>query len=191
MKALRQENQGYTYADFITWDEDVRYELIDGEAYLLAAPNVAHQRISGELHGQIWQFLKGKPCEVFHAALDVRLNADEDDNTVLEPDIVVVCDRSKLAGGKACVGAPDMVAEILSPSTAGRDCILKLEKYQKAGVREYWIVDPESRSVGVHVWDNGKTVFHAYEETDTVPVHVLEGCAISLPDVFGPLKIED
>ena len=179
----------YTYADLITWDDDVRYELIDGVPILMAPPSITHQRISGKLYLQIASFLKGRPCEVFHAPVGVRLNADLADDTVVQPDIVVVCDRSIL-DDKSIKGAPDMVIEILSPSTASRDKVMKFNQYLRAGVREYWIVHPDSKTVSVHVLKDGEYITRAYADTDAVSVHVLEGCTINLSDVFeDPLSL--
>lgn len=115
----------------------------------------------------------------------MRLNADTFDDTVVQPDLVIVCDHSKLEEKGGCKGAPDMVAEILSPATAKYDRLTKFRLYQKSGVREYWIVDPESRTVAAHVLENGKYVAFAYGEEDLAPVHVLEGCEINLADVFA------
>jgi Uma2 family endonuclease len=131
MTALAQENPYYTYADYLEWDEGERTELIDGEAFMLAAPDLTHQIISGELYDQIKQFLKGKSCRPFFAPVSVRLHpaADNSDDTVLEPDIIVVCDPSKL-DKHGCTGAPDLVVEILSPSTARHDKVVKFNKYQ-------------------------------------------------------------
>ena len=185
MEALRKDTY-YTYADYASWDTDDRYELIDGIPYLMSpAPATKHQKISSELHGQLYSLLKGKPCEVFAAPFDVRLNAAGDnDDTVVQPDIVVVCDKSKL-DEKGCNGAPDMVVEILSPTTAGHDRILKFKQYLKAGVREYWIVDPENKDIMVHILENGKYVTYVYSEQDTIPVYILDGCAVDLKEVFG------
>ena len=183
MKASQQDEH-YTYADYLTWDDDARYELIDGIPYMLASPNTAHQRICMALSNQLYDFLKGKPCEVFAAPYDVRLNAGEDDDTVVQPDLLVVCDKSKL-GEKSCVGAPDLIIEILSPSSAARDKVLKFNKYWRAGVREYWIVYPDSQTVTVHVLMDGNYVTREYADTDNVSMSVLDGCVISLPDVFA------
>ena len=180
---LPQETQRYTYADLCSWDDGARWELIAGVPYAMAPPSRFHQKISSNLHGQLWQFLKGKPCEVYAAPIGVRLNADTSGDTVFQPDIVVVCDHSKL-DDSGIIGAPDMVVEILSQSTARLDRLVKLLEYQKAGVREYWIVDPDSRTASVHVLENGKYIITAYGDEGTAPVHVLEGCEISLPDVF-------
>ncbi|MDR0310408.1 MAG: Uma2 family endonuclease, partial [Acidobacteriota bacterium] len=119
------------------------------------------------------------------APFDVRLNADTYDDTVVQPDLLVVCDRSK-PDGKCCVGVPDMIIEILSPSSGRHDKLVKFHLYQKAGVREYWIVDPETKTVQVCILENGKYVTTMYgdTDTDTVPVHVLDGCVIGLKDVF-------
>jgi Uma2 family endonuclease len=95
----------------------------------------------------------------------------------------VVCDRSKL-DGKRCNGAPDMIIEILSPNSAKRDLIIKFNKYQQAGVREYWVVNPDNKIVSVHILENGKYVTSAYSDTDTVSVHVLDGCEIDLREVL-------
>ena len=139
---LRKEEARYTYADYMAWEDGERWEIIEGVPYLMSpAPTWVHQGISGELFLQIATFLKGKPCKVYAAPFDVRLfPADDDsDDTVVQPDIVVVCDRSKL-DRSGCRGAPDMLVEILSPSTARHDQLVKLQLYKKAGVREYWIV---------------------------------------------------
>jgi len=177
------EYRRYTYADYCALDDDKRYELIDGTPYAMAAPSQAHQEISGNLHYQLYNFLKGKPCMVLAAPFDVRLNADSGDDTVVQPDLLVICDKSKL-DGKSCLGVPDMVIEILSSSTAMRDKLLKFRRYLKAGVREYWMVDPDNKVVSTHVLRNGEYVTNAYGDDDVVPVHVLNGCIVELSEVF-------
>jgi len=182
---LKYEEDGrYTYADYEGWNDGNRYELIDGFVYLMSAPSSIHQSISMELSKQLAVFLTGKQCRVFAAPFDVCLNGlgDEDD-TVVQPDILVVCDTTKIER-KYCNGAPDMVIEILSPSTSSRDIFTKLNKYQKAGVREYWVVDPDTMAVNVHILENDCYVIHSYESEDEIAVTVLEGCVIKLPDVF-------
>jgi len=182
-KAKAQEY--YTYDDYCTWEDGERWELIDGVAYAMSpAPTWRHQKVSVKLLAQLLEFLRDKPCEVFHAPFDVRLNAEAGDDTVVQPDIVVICDRSKLSG-TGCIGAPDMVIEIISPSTAKHDRILKLNVYRRAGVREYWIVDPDTKTVSVHVLENGRYYISRHSDEDTVDVTVLEGCAISLSEVFS------
>ena len=190
---LPEEDGLYTYADYSTWDDDQRWELIDGVAYAMAAPTAAHQDICGELFSQFHNFLRGKPCKVFFAPFDVRLFAnqddetDESDDTVVQPDLLVVCDRRKLSDGKSCKGAPDLIIEILSPSTTNKDRILKFQKYLEAGVREYWIVDPNAQTVRVFLLKDGKFTRRKYGKTDTVAVTVLPGLTISLPDVFAEI----
>ena len=150
--ALPAEKDRYTFADCLTWGEDERIEIIDGEAVMMApSPATDHQLISGELFGQIHSYLKGKKCKVISAPFDVRLfeqdgDGPEDVDTVVVPDITVVCDPDKL-DKHGCKGAPDMVVEILSPSTQRHDRLTKFNLYQRAGVREYWIVDPANRAV--------------------------------------------
>ena len=186
-EAIRKYNEDKrcTYADYELWDDDVRYELIDGVAYMMSAPSIEHQSILGELYRQLANFLKGKSCRVFAAPCDVCLTGlgDEDD-TVVQPDILIVCDESKL-DKKRCNGAPDMTIEILSPSTIRHDLFTKLIKYQKAGVREYWVVDPEDKVVNVYTLENGRYVVTPYESDDVIAVHILDGCNIELSEVFN------
>ena len=184
MDAMRIRVERYTYADYCTWDDGERRELIDGKVYAMSpAPSWEHQSILLELAGQIREHLKGKRCKVFVAPFDVRLNAGAGDDTVVQPDIVVICDRTKL-GGTGCVGAPDMIVEVLSPSTALNDKVIKFNKYLQCGVREYWIVDPDSKIVSIHILDNGRYYATHYMDADIVPVHVLEGCLVNLSEVF-------
>lgn len=180
MEPIRKEY--YTVEDWLSWDEDVRAELYEGSLIMLAQPTVRHQSVLSELHGQLWQFLKGKPCSVYPAPFGVRLFDNED--TAFEPDIVVVCDKSKL-DDRICRGAPDLVIEILSPSTAKMDRGMKYRKYQQAGVREYWIVDPDLNLLQAGVLHDGKYITTMYEAEDIAPVAILEGCEINLAEVFS------
>jgi len=146
----------YTYADYRTWPEDERWELIHGEAWnMSAAPSLNHQRIIVRMSQWIATFLEGRPCEVIVAPLDVFFPADahqpEDEvDTVVQPDLVVVCDPGKLYT-RGCRGAPDWVIEILSPYTSSKDMHQKRALYQEQGVREYWIIDPAGRYVHVYL----------------------------------------
>ena len=183
LKKPAYETRRYTYADYCKWEGPERWELIDGVPYMMAAPSVAHQWALSSLHRQIANFLHGKNCIVLFAPLDVRLNADFRDNTVVQPDLLVVCDKSKI-DRVGLRGAPDMAVEILSPSTADFDKVDKLALYMKAGVREYWIVDPDAQTVAVHVLGRGKYSKTVYEKPDSVPVSVLPGCLVDLREVF-------
>ena len=173
----------YTYADYVLWDDDVRRELIDGVPYVMAGPNRKHQKILGRLHLLFGNFLKGKTCEVYLSPFDVRLNSETLDDTVVQPDLMIICDQSILTDA-CCKGVPDMVIEILSPSTANYDKNLKFKTYLRAGIREYWIVDPKEETLAVNILKDGNYITHAYSNEEIVPVHVLDGFKISLPEVF-------
>ncbi len=184
MDAVREKKTHYTYKDYMNWPDDVRVELIDGQVYDMSpAPSPVHQGICLEIAGQMRSFLKGKPCRAFVSPIDVRLSAGEKDDTVVQPDIIVVCDKSKI-GDKSINGVPDMVVEILSPSTSRHDRLTKLNKYREAGVREYWIVSPEDKAVTDYVLKNGEYVVRAYGEKDLAPVAILEGFEVNLKEVF-------
>lgn len=186
---LPQENH-YTLADALTWDEQERIELIYGYPVMVApAPARNHQEASGELFGQLREYLKGKKCKVYHAPFAVRpfeRNGDnlEDVDTMVEPDITVVCDPSKL-DDIGCKGAPDLVMEILSPSTQRHDKLTKFNLYQQAGVREYWIVDPASKSVQVFVLEDAHYAAKDFGAAgDKLNVNIFEDCVIDLSQVF-------
>ena len=183
---LPQENQRYTYADYLTWEGDERYELIEGVPYLMASPSQYHQEISVELARQLANFLFGKPCKLYTAPFDVRLYPQNEnaDDTVVQPDLLVVCDSGKL-DGRACNGAPTLVIEILSPSTSRKDLVLKMAHYRWAGVKEYWIIDPQKRLLCKHVLVDGSFTAEWFDAPSTVPVAVLPGCEIDLAQVFG------
>jgi Uma2 family endonuclease len=186
------KHQEYTYADYLTWNDGKRYELIDGEVYMMSpAPSISHQEISGGLFSEMFNYLKGKSCKVFAAPFDVRLNAETGDNTVVQPDISIVCDMDKIKDGKSCKGAPDMVVEILSPTTVRRDRIDKFKKYLEAGVREYWVIHPEERNVLVYLLKDEQYVSQAYSDTDTISVSVLDDCRINMAEVFPPAPPEE
>ena len=161
---LLKEDQRYTYHDYVQWDDDQRWELIDGVPYMMAAPRVNHQRIVQRIGFWFHQALKGKPCEPFFAPVDVRLNFDKADDTVVQPDVFVVCDPTKITE-KTVDGIPDLVVEVLSPSTSRNDRWFKYNAYQSAGVREYWIVDPDNRTVEVYLLIEG--LYHKDNVYDT------------------------
>lgn len=181
---------GCTYADYLSWNDDERCEIINGEVVMMASPSSRHQEISMELSRQLANFLEGKPCKVYAAPFDVRLfekagDDPKDVDTVVQPDILVVCGKDKL-DDKGVKGAPDLAIEILSPTTERHDCLVKLNLYQQAGVREYWIADPETETVKVFLLDD-EGIYHtakAYKRTDVVKVNILNGCFIELSKVF-------
>lgn len=188
--ALPAEKERYTFADVLTWPDDERAELIDGEVVMMAPPTTTHQLISGEIFRQLANYLEGKKCRAIPAPFAVRLfekdgEAPEDIDTVVEPDISIVCDTSKL-DKHGCKGAPDMVVEILSPSTQRHDRLVKLSLYQRAGVREYWIVNPEDQTVQVMLMDGGGVLqlHEVYDRQGVAKVNVLDGCFIELSKVF-------
>lgn len=152
--ALKHDGR-YTLNDWRSWPTDERWELIDGIAYGMSpAPRVSHQEKAGDLFGELRSFLHGKPCKPFMAPLDVFLeeNEREDGGMVVEPDVMVVCDHAKIAED-GIHGAPDFVAEVLSESTANKDFGVKKELYERLGVREYWIIHPDTGSVFQYVRD--------------------------------------
>jgi Uma2 family endonuclease len=154
-----RDPERHTYGDYRTWPEPPRYELIEGMAYAMApAPTRRHQRLVGELFRAISDTLEHSTCEVNLAPFDVRLpkddEADDDIETVVQPDLSVVCDPAKL-DDKGCRGAPDWLIEVLSPATAGHDQVRKLALYERHGVREYWLVHPVDRVVTIYRLENG------------------------------------
>lgn len=181
----------YSYKDYLSWPEDERWELIDGEPVAMSpAPNRNHQSILGELHLIIGFFLKGKPCRVYLSPLDVRIDQeegtpDEEVYTVLQPDLVVVCDKKK-QDDMGIKGSPDLAIEILSKGTARRDQNVKFKIYEEAGVREYWIVDPWKRTITIHLLggDGKYSAPVCYSEKMKVESRVLEGINFSAEEIF-------
>ena len=188
--ALPAEKRRYTFADCLAWDESDRAEVINGEIVMMAPPSRVHQKISGELFRQLANFLEGKRCEAYAAPFAVRLfekagDAPEDVDTMVEPDISVVCDHDKL-DSHGCKGAPDIVVEVLSPSTQRHDRLVKLDLYQRAGVREYWIISPEEKTAQVFLLQNGLLLpREVYGPQDVGKVNVLDGCFVELSKVFA------
>jgi len=187
------ESMRYTYADYLTWFDDKRRELINGFIHLMSAPIRTHAEISAELITSIRTFInkrKGK-CRAYHAPFDVRLPKNNETaydkiDTVVQPDICVICDLSKL-DEKGCVGAPDLIVEVLSPSTFRKDRGYKFNLYELHGVREYWLVDPKEKTVNVFLlqpdgrYDSGTV----YECNQKAPVRIFEGLEINLKKLFA------
>ena len=160
MGLARRDLEIHTYGDYLAWPEDVRYELIDGIAYAMSpAPTVSHQEVLLELSRQVDEALDESACRVLIAPLDVRLpRSDETDaavDTVVQPDLLVVCDPARI-DERGVRGAPDWIIEVLSPATAAHDQVRKRDLYERAGVREYWLVHPTDRIVTVYRLENGR-----------------------------------
>lgn len=179
----------YSYADYVTWPEDERWEILGGVLYMQAAPSWQHQSISGELHRQIANYLVKKPCRVFPSPFDVCLaeynETDDEIRNVVQPDIIVVCDESKLRK-TGYFGVPTLLVEISSPATSRRDKVLKFNMYEKAGVKEYWIVEPDGKFVNVFVLqENGRYGRpEMYTNEDTLHVAIFPDLEIDLKSVF-------
>lgn len=188
--AVKKENNIFNYGEYCSWPDDERCELINGIVYdMTPAPSKQHADIAGALFLEIAGFLKGKPCKAYFAPFDVRLpDSDESDNqvrTVVQPNILVVCDEKKL-DKKGCRGAPDLIIEILSPATAAKDCIIKRALYEKHGVREFWIIDPANRLVTVYLL-NSSGLFNSpqiFDDQAKISVSLFSGLEIDMSAVF-------
>lgn len=172
------EKKIYSIDDIYALPDGERAELIDGQIYYMAPPSRTHQKISGYLYSEIYNYIKkhNGACEVYAAPFAIFLN-ENDDKTYVEPDISVICDSNKL-DEKGCHGAPDWIIEIVSPSSKPRDYIKKMIKYNMAGVREYWIADYEKNRVTVYNFEHNTMEEYSFE--DDVPVGIYEGFSIKM-----------
>ena len=191
------DRQGeYTLEDYYALPEEQRVELINGVFYDMGAPTSPHQIIGGEIHAQLLSFRNTRkgPCLPMMSPVDVQL--DRDNRTMVQPDVIIVCDRSKITY-KGIFGAPDFIVEVLSPSTRKKDMTLKMSKYIDAGVREYWLIDPRTRQVVVLFFNHTATT-EIYTFLDKIPVGIwdgecmvdLSGAAELLDELFPPEKGE-
>jgi len=183
----------YTYADYLKWQIDERLELLRGYIAKMSAPNRKHQTYSGALFAQIYTYFKKYPCRVYHAPFDVRLplkkrnHKNEEILTVVQPDICVICDEKKL-DDKGCLGAPDWIIEIVSPSNPQTDLKDKYEIYQEAGVKEYWIVFPEYQSIQQNVLVAGRYVIKAMRtKGDVMSPSLFPDLQIDLNEIFADM----
>ena len=180
------DGRTYSYEEYNKWDckEGERWELHDGIPVKLEAAEYDHVSINSELHGLLWSYIKNKrkKCKVFFS-LGVKIDAASTRKNAFIPDITVVCNKDKF-DNYGCNGAPDLVMEILSPSTSKNDKTFKYTKYEQEGVPEYWIIDPKKKLVTVNILTNGKYIAHPYTEKDKVKVHIFDGCIIDLAEVF-------
>ncbi|MFO1434920.1 MAG: Uma2 family endonuclease [Gammaproteobacteria bacterium] len=187
MKTSRPPQNRYSYADYLTWPDDQRWELIDGNAYaMVPSPTTRHQSIQQNLSRLLGNHFLGKGCRPFHAPLDVKLS----DNDVVQPDLLVVCDSQKI-GDKAIFGAPDLVIEITSPATEARDRREKKALYERFGVAEYWIVSPngfvEQLVLGADNRYSANAVFNIGEQVKSARFPDL---VLSIDDIFDGLGLE-
>lgn len=177
------QSKNYTEEDYYNLPESIRAELIDGDIYYQAAPSRVHQEILMELSGTIRDYIKSKngPCKVYPSPFAVKLR--EDKNTIVEPDISVICDRGKLTD-KGCTGAPDWIIEIVSPGNSSHDYIKKLNLYADAGVREYWIVNPINQSVYVYYLEESQFKTNAYGFQDRIKVNIYDDLNIDFKEIY-------
>lgn len=180
----------FNYAQYLEWNDDERWEIIDGIPYNMSpAPNRRHQKITGNLFNKIFGYLQGKNCEIYIAPFDVRLSESYEDEhrieTVVQPDLSIFCDTSKL-DEKGAKGAPDWVVEVLSPGTAYKDLNTKLLLYQQYQVKEYWIIDPEASHVNVFLLDKFLKYLPgtSYKKGQHINVSIFKDLSIKTTDIF-------
>ncbi len=184
----------YTIEDYFKIPDERRVELIDGVIYDMTAPFSVHQMIQGEIYYTISTFIKknGGKCIAGISPFDVLLNAGrvDENRTMVQPDVIVVCDRSKVTRTRI-EGAPDFIVEILSPSTKKKDAFIKLHKYEDAGVREYWMVDPDKKKIITYVFDREEDDIYPtiYGFGDRVPVAIFDNrCQVDFAEIYEGTK---
>jgi Uma2 family endonuclease len=183
-------SKDYTYADYLKWTFEERLELLKGKLFRMSpAPNRVHQKLSGEIFRELSNYLIGKSCEVYAAPFDVRLprksKDDKDILTVVQPDVCVICDPSKL-DDRGCIGAPDIVVEILSPGNNQKDLKNKYEIYEESGVKEYWIISPQNETFLKYTLaeDSRFQTSHLMTIGDKVTTPILPGFVLDLTELF-------
>ncbi|HIJ94668.1 MAG TPA: Uma2 family endonuclease [Desulfuromonadales bacterium] len=187
-----KDDDRFTYVDYLTWDDDQRWELIDGEVFCMSpGPSRRHQELLLSLARPFADYLDDKKCSILVAPFDVCLSSisnelNEEIDTVVQPDILIVCDPEKLTD-RACKGAPDLIIEIISPSTSKHDITTKYDLYQRYGVKEYWLLYPNDRTLLVYRLGNDGTYVQpdVFGEGDLVPVPLLGELVINMGKVFG------
>ena len=183
----------YTYADYLTWSMDKMVELIKGKVYkMIPAPKKNHQSVSWRLSGVLYNYLNNKTCKAFTAPFDVRLPTksthDADITTVVQPDISVICDLTKLDEA-GCIGAPDLIVEILSKGNNKKELQNKYEVYEESGVKEYWIINTEKQNLIVYTLINGNyKPSKLFTTGDEITTNILPGLVINLEDIFSDLN---
>jgi len=189
-------NKTYSYADYLTWQFEQYVELIKGKIWKMSpAPRSMHQRVSWKIASKIDRYIDNKNCEAFAAPFDVRLydkkrseKASKDIFTVVQPDLCVICDNSKI-DDFGCLGAPDLIVEILSPGNSKKEMRVKYELYEESGVREYWVADPERQTVQVFTLnENDKfETKKIFVSDDVMHSFIFEDLQIDLNQVFQNL----
>lgn len=180
----------YTYADYLKWTIDERFEIIKGKLFKMSpAPRRSHQTLVGDLFSKMYNYLNGNPCEVYVAPFDVRLPVKSKKNdkiyTVVQPDICVICDREKL-DELGCIGAPDLVVEILSKGNSKKELQYKYEVYEESGVKEYWIVQPDFENIMIYTLVDGSYVpSKLFTRGDIISSKVIEGFNLDLDEYFA------
>jgi Uma2 family endonuclease len=186
----------YSYADYFSWKFTERVELIKGKIFRMSpAPNRFHQKLTGYIHICIGNFLEGKSCEVYTAPFDVRLprksTTDKEIFTVLQPDVCVICDLSKL-DYRGCIGAPDLVVEVLSPGNNAKELKNKYDVYEEAGVKEYWLVSPQDQWLRIYSLIDGKFQESPYMLAgDNATSTVLPGFALDITALFKDITPQE
>ena len=180
----------YSYANYLRWEIDERLELIRGRIYQMSAPSRVHQSVTGAMHAEIYLYLKNKSCEVYIAPFDVRLTHGSTDDdavtTVVQPDICVVCDLSKL-DPRGCIGAPDIMVEVLFPSNNKKELNVKFYLYEEFGIKEYWVVHPIKKSIMKYELDAaGKYSINSQFTADSeFTSTLLPGFRLDLQELFA------
>lgn len=189
------ETKRFTYADYLTWPENTPVELIEGIPYAMTTPMRIHQEVVGEVLRQIANYLVDKPCEVYTAPFDVRLAdskaKDKDIINVVQPDISVICDKEKL-DDKGCLGSPDLVIEVVSPSSVAKDNIEKLNLYEKYAIKEYWIIHPADKLISVYRLDSTRRYARPiiYLFNQEVPIGIFQDLKISLKPLLSEEELK-
>ncbi len=183
------QDKKYTVEDYYNTSEDDHVELINGVFYDMAPPSRKHQRISMQLSILIGNYIRENngPCQAYAAPFGIQLSAD-DDTTIVEPDISVICDKEKLTD-RGCTGAPDWIIEIVSPGNPAHDYIRKLNLYYRAGVRLYWIVDPDTESVAIYDFENKELIPAEYSFNDKVKVSIYSDFIVDFEDIKKELQV--
>ncbi len=181
-------NKTYSYADYLLWRFKERVELIKGKILKMSpASSRKHQEISRNINRVLDQYFYGQKCKLYYAPFDVRIPRQSSDDkevfTVVQPDLCVVCDESKL-DDKGCIGAPDLIVEILSPGNSKREMKDKFELYQESGVREYWIVDPNQESVLIYILKNGEYIGLKPVVDDVAVSYIFPDLTVHTNDIF-------